>query len=482
MTAEQRPGLSAGPRDLTGLVMPRGLAGVAFFLALVMALGGVVARDDTRTEIAAALSLAAAERTLHELSPDDGAARGQLQGIGELRHVALKVTDGQGRILFESPSPAAPALLRWAMRATGGDRAPPAAPRETWSLPRPGGAAWTASIAPSPASEQIEAWQNLFGLFALMLAWSLLSLALLRWNIRRAFQPLERMLRAIRRLGDGDASEASALPAMPIAELDATAAALRQLAGSLRRAEEARRRLASQVQTLQEDERQRLARDLHDDFGQRLTALRADLAWLRRRPVPQGRDEPEGVLADMDGQIARLQRDLRGMLSHLQPLGPHDAAGTVPAARLAELLEQAAAGRHRSGDGVLATSALLRRLSGDDVGTLQMPSTLVLALFRMTQEAFTNTARHAAARHAEVHVEIDESDPGTISVRWRARDDGAGLTDADAAWRRGNGLAGMRERVWALEGEFGCSPGNDARWPGLHLHASVAFARAALPS
>lgn len=480
MTDDADPGRPVGPRDLTGLVMPRGLAVVAFFLALVMALGVVAARGDTRTEIAAALALADAERTLHELSPDAAVARRQLQGIGALRHVALRVTDDSGEVLFESAPPAVPALLRWVMHVTGGDRTSPAAPHQTWTLPRPGAAAWTVTIAPSPASEQAEALQNLYGLFALMLAWSVLALALLRWNIRRAFRPLERMLGAIRRLGDGDASAASALPTMPIAELDGTARALRQLAQSLQEAEEARQRLACQVQTLQEDERQRLARDLHDDFGQRLTALRADLAWLRRRVAPQA--EQEGVLAEMDGQIARLQLDLRGMLAHLQPLGPDDAAGTVSAARLAELLQQAAAGRHRSGDGLLATSALLRRLNGADVGTLELPRSLVLALFRMTQEAFTNTARHAGARRAEVAVDIDESAAGTIAVRWRARDDGAGLADTDAAWRRGNGLAGMRERVWALDGEFGCSPVNEAPWSGLHLHAAVAFARAGTPA
>jgi len=480
MAGDPGHGRAVAPRDLTGLVMPRGLAVLAFFLALVLAFGVVAARDDTRAEIAAALALVDAERTLHELSPDDAQARRQLQGIGTLRHVALRVTDSGGGVLFESAPPAVPALLRWAMRVTGGDRTPPAAPHQSWSLARPGGAAWTATLAPSPASEQAEAWQNLYGLFALMLAWSFLALALLRWNIRRAFRPLERMLGAIRRLGDGDASAASALPAMPIAELDATARALRQLAQSLQQAEEARQRLACQVQTLQEDERQRLARDLHDDFGQRLTALRADLAWLRRRGASPA--EQEGVLAEMDGQIGRLQLDLRGMLAQLQPLGPADGAGTVSAARLAELLQQAAAGRHRAGDGVLATSASLRRAGAAELGTLELPRSLVLALFRMTQEAFTNTARHAGARRAEVAVDIDESAAGTICVRWRARDDGAGLADADAAWRRGNGLAGMRERVWALDGEFGCSPVNAAPWSGLHLHAVVAFARMGAPS
>ena len=70
---------------------------------------------------------------------------------------------------------------------------------------------------------------------------------------------------------------------MPIGELQAIATALRELANALEGAEQQRRVLSQQVLTLQEDERQRIARELHDEFGQRLTALRADAAWLARR-------------------------------------------------------------------------------------------------------------------------------------------------------------------------------------------------------
>ena len=103
------------------------------------------------------------------------------------------------------------------------------------------------------------------------------------WNVHRSFRPMRALLQAIAALRDDDARALRALPPMPIGELQAIATALRELADALERAEQQRRVLSQQVLTLQEDERQRIARELHDEFGQRLTALRADAAWLARR-------------------------------------------------------------------------------------------------------------------------------------------------------------------------------------------------------
>ena len=473
----------AGPRDLARLVMRRACVMAGAFLALALVLGGLAARGDTQAEIDAALALARAEQLLRELPPDDALARQALRDVGALRHVELEVVDAGGQVVFERRPAAPPPVLRWAMQATGADRLPAAAAPVTWLVPRPGAAPWTARLAASPESEQSEALKNLAGLFGVMLGFSVLTLAVLRWDIRRAFRPLERLLDAIRRIGLDDGHAALALPTMPIRELEGTALALKQLARSLLLAAEARRRLALQVQTLQEDERHHIARDLHDEFGQRLTGLRADVAWLRRTAPDGEAPERDAVLAGMDDRIAEIQLDLRGLLAQLRPLGPGGDAEATSAARLAELLEGIAAGWDRPGDKRLAARASVRWAAGSgSLDTLALPSSVVLALIRLSQEAFTNAARHGRARRAEVEVQIAESAGGEIALTWSARDDGIGLQDLETAWQRGNGLAGMRERIWALDGEFECACTHAPPFPGLFLQARITCRAPALPA
>jgi two-component system sensor histidine kinase UhpB len=348
---------------------------------------------------------------------------------------------------------------------------------------RSGGGHWTAVVTPSADSEEHEALQNLLGLFALLVACSIAMLLVMRINVRRAFRPLESLLAAIAGIEREDLAAVKALPSMPVRELETTSQALKQLASSLEQAEEARRLLAQQVLTLQEDERQRLARDLHDEFGQQLTALRADASWLRRR---LGTDSTAVAVAEgMDDHIARIQRDVRDLLARLQPLGAQthatDPAGTESAGRLRALLEALAASWSRPDDAGLRCTARVRisacqppHADFQQGADLHLPRSLVLALYRMSQEACTNAARHAGARRVAIDVAIDVGADGVNHVDWTACDDGAGLVGGDGALRRGNGLAGMRERAWAHGGSFEWFATNPSPMKGLRLHARIA--------
>ena len=463
------------PLELPRLVMRRASVVAVAFLLLLLVLGAIAARIDTRDEIAGALAFARMEQQLHTLPDDDAAALGSLRRVGALRHVRLRVADAEGRVLFGEVDGDGPrdGAMRRLMRATLGGDAASTEQTVSWTIPRPFGRPWTASFVTSPESEQHEALSNLLGLFVLLAASSVVMLVVMQWNVQRAFRPLREMLAAIAGIERQDAAGVQALPPMPIRELEAIAGALRRLAASLERAEAARRTLSQKILGLQEDERQRLARELHDEFGQRLTALRVDVAWLQRA-LPVG-DEAGRVLAGMNEQIARIQADVRDTLARLQPFA--GSAGELESAeRLAALLDALAATASRPGAGGLRCQVRVTRRGGPGgsaLAGLRMPAAVVLALYRISQEAITNAMRHSGGQRVEVTVDIDDSEPGRLLLHWTACDDGGGLAQPERALQRGSGLAGIRERVWAFDGTFDWAPRNPPPLTGLRLDARL---------
>ena len=479
--AGKTPDLDPGRRDspeplsleLPRLVMRRALVVAVAFLLLLLVLGAIAARSDTREEIAGALAFARMEQQLHTLPADDASAVESLRRIGALRHVTLRVTDASGHVLFGDVAPPHAGPMRWLMRTTLGGDAASTEQTVSWNISRGiGSSPWTATLVTSPESEQHEALSNLLGLFVLLAASSAVMLAVMQWNVQRAFRPLREMLSAIARIERQDPSGVHALPTMPIRELEAMAGALRRLAASLERAEIARRTLSQKILGLQEDERQRLARELHDEFGQRLTALRVDVAWLQRTQGANG--EAARVLDGMNDQIARIQADVRDTLARLQPL----AGGPESAGRLAALLDALAASWSRPGADGLRCEARVTRCGASDeasLARLQMPAAILLALYRISQEAITNAMRHAGGRQVRVTVDIDDSEAGAVRLHWSASDDGTGLLQPEGALQRGSGLAGIRERIWALDGKFEWTPSNPLPMPGLRMEARLSW-------
>ena len=465
-TPEMHERAAPQPMQLPRLVMRRAAMAALACLAIALLLGWVRARVDTQREMSGSLAVARASAVLAQL-PTPRAAEsltslGELQG---LRHLQLDVFDAGGQRLLHLPDATAQngaAASRWL-------GVMPPAQSVSWPVQRPDGRPWTVVLTSSPGSEAQEALAELASLFALLAGCSLLMLAVMHWNTRRAFRPLQVLLGAIEQARRRELAVLQALPAMPVAELEAIAQALRHLAADLDHTEAARRVLGHRLLCLQEDERQQLARDLHDEFGQRLTALRVDAAWLQRRldTAPQ----QQSVVVGMSQQIARVQDDVRRLLQRLRPLGPVNDGAPATLGRLRLMLEElrggwsAAPGCSTQFDVVVC---------GDE--SVPLPPALVLGVYRVSQEGFTNVARHAQARVAQLRVELTGRD-GERMLRWSLLDDGRGVPGMEAALRRGGGLAGMKERIWALGGEFSWG---DAGGAGLALHARLPVASTTL--
>jgi signal transduction histidine kinase len=250
---------------------------------------------------------------------------------------------------------------------------------------------------------------------------------------------------AIARIEARDERAARALPPMPVHELEAVARALRHMAAALGAAEDQRRTLGQRIITLQEDERARLGRELHDEFGQHLTALHADAAWLTRHLQTQGAARPEAqeVLAAITGHVRQIQQVLRSVLTRLRPLGlasgrDDDTANddeSFTLQRLQDLLRTLVDSWDRRPN---ASFRVQLHLDPKDDGHQRLPAAQALAVYRITQEALTNIARHAQARQAQVHLQMQADG----RLLWSVQDDGVGLPDPAQALLHGSGLGG----------------------------------------
>jgi two-component system sensor kinase len=201
---------------------------------------------------------------------------------------------------------------------------------------------------------------------------------------------------------------------------------------ALKRSYEELRELSSAMHEVREAERTRIARELHDELAQWLTAIKMDVSWLSSRlPREQAQlvDKTEKVKALVDTTVNAVRR----IASDLRPVMLDDL-GLVPA--IEGLLHDLS---QRTGM-VISFDAT----SGD----LDFHEPLATALFRMTQEALTNVARHAGATEVRVTIGLGGGD-----LVLQVLDNGRGF-DAEAASRRKSyGIMGIQERAHTLGGK-----------------------------
>lgn len=194
--------------------------------------------------------------------------------------------------------------------------------------------------------------------------------------------------------------------------------------------EAARTRLLEKIIAAQEEERRRIARELHDDTSQSLTSLKLGLRLLER---PQERAELLQRLATMREVVDQTLEALHDLALDLRP-SVLDDLGLVAA------LERY--GRECQHRYHLPVTVQTRGFEGR-----RLPPALETALYRIAQEALTNVARHADARGAEVVLDYHQAE-----VRMVVEDDGAGFDPGLLGDGRRLGLYGMRERAELLGG------------------------------
>jgi len=203
-------------------------------------------------------------------------------------------------------------------------------------------------------------------------------------------------------------------------------------ARKLRQSELRLQELSRHLITAQEEERRRIARELHDDFGQRLAILRIELDILTHQKQSQKRSVEQATLRKLLSSVDDLSADMHHLSRRLHS-SQLQFLGLIAALR--ELCGQVAK-QHR----------IAVELQADDV-IEPVPAEIALCFYRVAQEALHNTAKHSGA--SEVLVTLSDH---KALLRMRITDAGKGFNPADAAG--GLGLASMRERLQMVGGQL----------------------------
>jgi two-component system, NarL family, sensor histidine kinase UhpB len=358
-----------------------------------------------------------------------------LQQLGRVRANDIVLRSPAGEQLYRSPPPTykagreAPAWFAHLLS--------PHQPRHIFPLP--GG--FSLVVEAQTSRSILDAWDDLTRLLAIAAIMLVLVNGLAFWLVDRALAPFPVIAKGLERVQRGELS--FRLPPLPGAEARSIGAAFNRMAQSVednvqaeRRAREAqarleeRREMAKLVEQRVDEERRLIAHELHDEFGQSVTAIRS----LALVIANQAKEPAMGDTARLiSNEAARLYDAMHGLIPRLMP-------PELDTLSLAETLE----GLVRDWQRRFPTVALsLRHTLAGDLG----PS-VTLAIYRVVQEGLINALRHAQASHVNINVESD-AERIVVSVT----DDGVGLPQE---WARPGhfGLRGLSERVEHLGGVF----------------------------
>jgi two-component system sensor histidine kinase UhpB len=204
----------------------------------------------------------------------------------------------------------------------------------------------------------------------------------------------------------------------------------------LKKSQDELRKLAGHLESAREAERTRIAREIHDEFGQLLTGFKFDLSWLEKKLSAK----PEAKRAVLVGKVRAMTELLHSMVQSVRRIAAELRPGVLDDLGLAAAVEwQAADLQKRTGIKAHVRAALSER---------ELPREIATALFRIFQESLTNVARHAEAKNVRVSL---REQSGRISLE--VSDDGRGITEADMNKADAFGLLGMRERIAPLRGQ-----------------------------
>ena len=407
-------------------------------LAFILVVGSILV-SDTRTSIRERVE-AASRVTVQlldtviissALNPEygqtDKVLQSFLQSLGYVRSSHIVLYDISGNVLYTSP----PSTYKADVQAPKWFEKMVQPPVETVERQIRYG---TLVVSSSAAGSIREAWSGFrqlmwVGLFFFVLL-NLMVYALLSHSLR----PIKPILTSINRMERGDLS--TRLPTFTLPEFNRIGHSLNRMAESLamERQLEENRQLTQLIQTHIEDERRSLARELHDELGQYVTAIKTFAVAI----VNKAKDKSPDIAANAQTIVGAANQIYEGMHSIIRQLRP----GALDNLGLSETLRDAM----QYWQTLHANVRFELKLNGqlDDLG-----ESLNINVYRIVQESINNALKHAQAKSIEVSLTLLENE-----LQLLIKDDGVGMNMASVDQSQHFGLLGIRERVQGFHGSF----------------------------
>jgi two-component system sensor histidine kinase UhpB len=305
----------------------------------------------------------------------------------------------------------------------------------------------TILISADPMDEISEAWSESLAFFFTMSAMIFLIYLMINLVFQSVFKSVSMIVNGLRQVESGQYGHV--LPPSEISEFDAIATEVNAMSAALKKAQSDNQQLAKHTIQIQESERQTMSRELHDEMGQSLTAIKAMAVTIKQPNIDVG--PAANSIIEVCNHLAVV---VRSMMRTLHPLSLADLG---LGATLKDLVEE---WRRRYPD--------LKVDLDYDVELEALDNKVAIHVYRIVQECLTNVVRHANASQVKVRlVLIGKPDMPMVNIF--VTDDGRGGAPDS---KKGFGVLGMRERVESLGGKFKFTSTTNN---GVEVHAWMPF-------
>ncbi|MEW8010689.1 MAG: ATP-binding protein [Candidatus Thiodiazotropha sp.] len=348
-----------------------------------------------------------------------------LQRLNDIRHLNIAVVRGDGTIIYpfsERQQARQLSVPRWFIDLV---KPPPAEYRKRIASPLIGTSEIV--ILADPTDEIQDAWREARSIVLLIVSFTILCIILMAIIIRRSLQPVNEISTGLGIIQSGD--YAARLPHFNLPELNRLSQQFNHMAQVLDEQQRENRQLNKRLLSVQESERRHLSRELHDELGQSISAIKAMAVTLKLQA--DGKTESATAIIGVCNHMYGVVLD---MMNRLRPVALEELGMVTAIERLVD-------GWNDRQEECFCALAISGNFDGVDEDT-------AITLYRIVQEALTNVAKHAAAEKIEIRLERNTE--GLIALY--IRDDGHGFDQSSR--HKGMGLLGMRERVEALNGKI----------------------------
>jgi two-component system sensor histidine kinase UhpB len=358
-----------------------------------------------------------------------------LQNLVHMRHIKIEFFNAQGKLLDSNISEMkiANQAPDWFVKLLSSISDP-------WELKRLpvvilGDHKGDIVISPDPSYEYGEIWNQLKDTLQLIGIFFILINALIVWILSNALNPIEHILFSLNQLEEGNLK--TRIPHLKTKELSIIGQKFNRMVKTLEESISRNHQLSQQLINLQETERKKLARDLHDEFGQSLTAIHADAAALKilaQKEYPKIKPSVDAI-SNLSKYLMEL---VSGMLGRLK-LGVLNELGLEEG-----LIDLIKTWQLRHPRIKLQLDLKLKSLP-------KLNETILVSTYRIVQECLTNISRHAKAKHVNILIHYQVKNKSNRFIDISIDDDGIGFSKSH---RDGFGLMGIKERIYEMHGKM----------------------------